>query len=180
MDIRLFKDYKKVVVREGKYIRFLKKGGWEYVERNNCTGIVIVLAMTDEGEVIFTEQYRPPVETNVIEFTAGLVNDRNPKKKESLVTAARRELLEEAGYTARKFVQITQGPVSGGLTSDRIYMLRAFGLKKVSQGGGDGTEFIKVHEVDLKKVPRWLRQQEKKGCLVDPKVYAGLYFLNAA
>ena len=170
------KRAKPQIVAEGKYLRFVKKAGWEYVQRNNCTGIVIIFAMSDDGKVVFTEQYRPPVNCRVIENAAGLVNDQS--KKESFSTAARRELLEETGYKAKKMVQIVHGPVSGGLTSDLVYIFLAKGLKKISNGGGDHTENIKVHEIPLKQVPQWLRQKEKEGCLVDPKVYAGLYFFS--
>ena len=170
------KKAKSRVVAEGRYIRFLKKDGWEYVQRSNCTGIVIIFALTDDGKVIFTEQYRPPVGRNVIENAAGLVNDKT--KKESLMTAARRELLEETGYAAKKWVKVAQGPVSSGLTSDMVHIFLARGLTKLGLGGGDHMEKITVHEVPLKKVLPWLKRKQKEGCLVDPKVYAGLYFFS--
>ena len=49
---------------------------------------------------------------------------------------------------------------------------------KKGPGGGDETESIIVHEVSLQEVDLWLYEMEKKGYLVDPKVYAGLYFLK--
>lgn len=165
-----------VILAEGEYLRFIRRGEWEYVKRTNCTGIVVVLALTPEKKVVLTEQYRPPVNKNVVEFPAGLVNDET--KRESLITAARRELLEEAGYKAKKMTFVARGPVSGGLTSDLIYIFCAKGLTKVGKGGGDFTESLIVHEVPFDKVIPWLRKKEKKGCLVDPKVYAGMYFLN--
>lgn len=170
------KKAKSTIVAEGQYIRFLKKDGWEYVQRCNCTGIVIIFAMTDDGKMIFTQQYRPPVAKNVIENAAGLVSDKT--KKESLVVAAKRELLEETGYKARQWIKVTEGPVSSGLTSDMVYIFLAKGLTKVGLGGGDHMEKITVHEVPFKKVPQWLRRKQRQGCLVDPKVYAGLYFFS--
>lgn len=168
----------RVVIQEGKYIRFWRQGTWEFVERSNCTAIVVILAMTKERKVILTEQYRIPVQSNVIEFPAGLVNDLGAKKKESILTAAKRELWEETGYRAKRMQKVLEGPVSGGFTVDKLTIVRALDIKKVGAGGGDETENIKVHEVPLDKVPQWLRKMEKAGCLVDPKVYAGLFFLN--
>ena len=176
--IRINTQAPKVSLIEGKFLRFIKKDRWEYVERTNCTGIVIVLALTKEGNLIFTEQYRPPVGKNVIEFPAGLVNDLDAPKKETLISAAKRELFEETGYKVEKLKKILCGPVSGGLTSDLVYVFKAIGLKKVGAGGGDHFESITVHEIPFKKVHRWLNQQQKAGKLVDPKVYAELYFLN--
>ena len=69
------RDKKKVIIAEGKFVRFVKCGHWEYFERNNCGGMVIILAMTKKQEVLFVEQYRPPVDNVVIEFPAGLVKD---------------------------------------------------------------------------------------------------------
>ena len=51
-------------------------------------------------------------------------------------------------------------------------------MVKKGAGGGDKTESIKVHEVPLKEADLWLYEMEKKGLLVDPKVYVGLYFLK--
>jgi len=166
------------IISEGRFIRFLIEDGWEYVERNNCSGIVVIVALTADNKVLFTEQYRLPVKARAIEFPAGLVNDGVSKAHESFKDAARRELLEETGYEAKEIKKLIRGPISSGLTSETITFLMAKKLKKVSAGGGDETESIKVHEVPLTSAEKWLKNMEKKGCVVDPKVYAGLYFLN--
>ena len=165
------------VVSEGKFVRLLIKGGWEYVERPNCTGAVIIVAMTRANTLLLTEQYRIPVGKPVIEFPAGLIGDEGAGQ-EDLAQAARRELLEETGYEAKRILPLTGGPTSAGLTSELVWLVRAVGLRKRSAGGGDTDERITVHEVPLGDVERWLRQQEQRGALVDPKVYAGLYLLR--
>lgn len=167
------------IIYEGKYLRFLKKGEWEYIQRAHLGGkIVIVVALTKENKVILVEQYRVPVKRKVIEFPAGLVSDHEHIKNESLASAAKRELLEETGYQAKKMVKLLEGPVSSGSSADKVTMFRAFDLKKVSQGGGDDMECIVVHEVALKQIDQWLTKMERKGYLIEPKVYAGLYFLK--
>ena len=170
------KKDKPVVLIEGKYLRLIKHGGWEFSQRSNCTGIVVVIAKTDDQKVILIKQYRLPVGKYCIEFPAGLVSDHG--KKEPMAVAAKRELLEETGYKASKMTKILVGPASPGSSSDCMTLFRAEGLVKFGQGGGDHTEDIEVCEVPLRRVDGWLRQMEKKGCLVDPKVYCGLYFLN--
>jgi ADP-ribose pyrophosphatase len=170
--------HKTVILKEGKFIRFCRQGSWEFVGRNNCSGIVIILVKTKDNKVLFTEQYRIPVKSSVIEFPAGLINDRQGYSRESIFTAAKRELLEETGYRAKRMEKVIDGPVSGGFSSDRITVVRAYDVVKESEGGGDETEAITVHAVDIKKVDQWLKQKSRQGCLVDPKVYAGLYFLK--
>ena len=169
---------KPVVLKEGRFLRLIQHGGWEYSERSNCTGIVVIIAMTDDKKVILTKQYRPPIKKYCIEFPAGLVNDRGHKKKESMKVAAQRELFEEVGYKAKTMTQVLVGPVSPGSSADCMTLFMARGLSKVSDGGGDHTEDIEVCEVPLKKIEGWLRTMERRGCLVDPKVYSGLYFLT--
>lgn len=166
------------VLKEGRYLRLLLKEGWEFVARKNCTGIVIIVALTDEREVVLVEQYRKPLGKNVIEFPAGLVNDRGAKRKESIATAAARELFEETGYRAKKITALVDGPSSAGSSGDTISIVRASGLRKVGLGGGDDSEEIEVFTVPLKQVNQWLENKRKAGILVDPKIYAGLYFLN--
>ena len=178
MKAKATKKAKKVTIGEGNFIRFVKKGDWEYAERNNCTGVVIIVAMTNQNRILFVEQYRTPVGKSVIEFPAGLMNDFQVKKRESLSVSAKRELLEETGYQAKKIVTLLKGPVSSGASSDIVVIVRALGLKKVGEGGGDHLESIIVHEVPFERVDQWLKKMERKGFLIEPKIYAGLYFLK--
>jgi ADP-ribose pyrophosphatase len=168
----------KQILRSGKFLHFVCKEGWEYFEHNSCTAIAIIVAMTDEQRVIFVEQYRAPVGKKVIEFPAGLVNDHGAKRRESILTAAKRELLEETGYEARKVVKLLEGPVSSGSSADIVTMVRAFGLRKIAKGGGDEMENITVHEIPLREADRWLSSMRRKGRLIEPKIYTGLYFLK--
>jgi len=159
-------------------MRLVRQGGWEYVQRSNCTGIVVITAMTDDRKMILLKQYRPPVKKFCIELVAGLVNDQGKKTKESMTAAAKRELWEEAGYQAKKMTRILTGPVSPGSSADCMTLFMAEGLTKTGDGGGDHTEDIEVFEIPLDQVTPWLRSMERRGHLVDPKVYCGLHFLE--
>lgn len=166
----------RTILGEGRFIRLVKEGQWEYAERNNCSAIVVIIGMTREGEVVLVEQYRPPVKRHVIEFPAGLVGDVH--STEELAEAAERELLEETGYRAASMRVVHIGPISGGFSSDLITMLVAEHLEKVGPGEGDGTEDIATWLIPLSDVDAWLSRKQDEGCLVDPKVYAGIYFLQ--
>ena len=163
---------------EGAYIRIIKDGRWEYVQRNNCTGIVVILPLTLNNEAVFIEQYRIPVGKKVIEFPAGLVGDTGDKD-EPLAIAAARELEEETGYRAAELIHLVSGCASAGLSSEILTFYKATGLEKVAAGGGDDTESIIVHNVPLQSANQWLEAKSReKDIMIDLKVYAGLYWLK--
>src|SRR5699024_5375128 len=125
-------------------------------------------------------QPRLPVDTAVIELPAGLVGDIEGEEDESLVTAAARELEEETGYRAAELREVMAGPPSAGLANENAVFYLARGLTKVGAGGGDDSEQITPHVVSLAKIRGWLAAREAEGLLIDPKVYAGLYFAEHA
>lgn len=168
----------KEVLHQGAYRRFVKTSGWEYMERIRSSEVVVLIPVTEDRKVIFVEQFRVPVQRNMIEFPAGLVNDLDSNQHESLEETARRELIEETGYEAATLKKITRVPANSALATDMLTVYFASGLRKVGAGGGDETENITVHEVPLSEVDQWLRQQEARHIYIDPKVYAGLYYLE--
>ena len=164
------------VVHDGKHIQLVRQNGWEFARRKGISGIVGVVAVTDDHRLVLVEQYRPPVRARVIELPAGLAGDGEGHRNEDLADAARRELLEETGYEADRMQRVAAGAASAGMTDEVITLFRATGLSKVGEGAGDETEDITVHEVPLGGVIDWLAAREREGLLIDLKVYGGLYF----
>src|SRR5688572_11777292 len=161
---------------DGKHIALVRRGTWEYAARKNVSGIVGVVAVTDDRRLVLVEQDRPPVNRRVIELPAGLAGDDARHRGEDLAAAARRELLEETGYAARAMRRLAAGAASAGMTDEVITLFLATGLTKTGPGGGDGSEDITVQEVPLDGILDWLAAREAEGRLIDLKVYAGLYF----
>lgn len=164
----------------GRFLALLREGRWEYAHRVNATGAAIILAVTDQGRILLVEQYRIPCHARTIELPAGIIGDEPQEGNESRAEAARRELLEETGYLAEVIEPLTTGPASSGLTSEVVTLFRASRLRKTGTGGGVAHEEITVHEVPLSDAHDWLAAKAKTGVLVDPKIYAGLYFLIRA
>jgi len=165
------------VLFTGKFLSIIKEGRWEYAERVNATGAAIIVAVTPGQKLLLVEQYRIPVHTRTIEMPAGIIGDEAEHSQESKAEAARRELREETGYDAGRMEILTTGPASSGLTSEVVTLFRASALRKVSAGGGVAHEEIIVHEVPLNEVHGWLNTKVQAGFMIEPKVYAGLYFL---
>lgn len=161
---------------EGRFLRTVAQDGWEWVERTNASGAVVIVAVTEGRELVLVEQYRIPLAARVIELPAGLVGDQSGQPHEDLAEAARRELLEETGYEAATLEYLTEGPSSAGLASEVFALYLARNARKIGLGGGDSSESIQVHTVPLDSAPQWLESRRKQGIMLDPKIYAGLYF----
>jgi ADP-ribose pyrophosphatase len=161
---------------EGKYLRLVRRGPWEYAERTNAGHAVIVIAVTPERKLLFVEQFRVPMDAPTIEMPAGLVGDT--QADDTLEAAARRELLEETGWLADEVKVLMVGPTSSGMSNELIAFVRARGLTRVHAGGGDDSEDITVHEVPVDDAPRWLAAKMAEGYAMDPKLWAGLWLLD--
>ncbi len=164
-----------VVLGEGKYFTFLRKGTWEFVKPKNFTGVVLIVPITDDGKVVLIEQYRVPMGCNVIEIPAGLIGDQAHLLDEDHAVGANRELHEETGYEATHMELLTNGAPSPGSNTVILSIYKATGLKKTGPGGGDETENITIHEVPIPEVRTWLKQREAMGNAIDLKVYSGLF-----
>lgn len=162
----------------GKWLRLKRRGRWEYAERTNPGGGVMIIAVTPADRVLFVEQYRPAIECMTIEMPAGLVGDIAGSAHESAIDAAHRELVEETGYRAGRIEFLMEGPTSAGMSNEILAFVRAYDLVRVDAGGGDASEEIVVHEVPRADAARWLVDKIHAGYSIDPKMFAGLYMLE--
>lgn len=160
----------------GSYLRMCRRTGWEYAERTNASAAVIIVAVTPESKLVLVEQFRIPVNQTSIEMPAGLVGDLNDD--ESIEAAAVRELEEETGWRAARIEYLMTGPSSSGMSNEQVAFVRAHELARVGPGGGDASEDIIVHEIPVAAAAKWLDTRRREGYSIDPKLYAGLYFIE--
>lgn len=162
---------------------------WEAVRRvmkNNKTNIdsfddiVVVVPITDEGEIVFISQFRATVgavlagseelidesEIQIIEFPAGVVDEEGLTKKDTAML----ELAEEAGFGARRLQIINEGPISAGMSFEYVTEYLALDLYPVPKKDGDEERGITVYRVPLKGALEWLEQKEKGGFVIDSRV----------
>ena len=163
----------------GRWLRLRRRGRWEFAERTNPGGGVIIIAVTPENRILFVEQWREAVRSKTIEMPAGLVGDLGDAS-ESATAAAARELTEETGYRAARVELLMAGPSSAGMSNEMIAFVRAHELSREHAGGGDPTVDIIVHEIARADAAAWLLQKSREGYSIDPKLFAGLYFLDHA
>jgi len=164
------------ILGAGKYVRLIQEGRWEYAERALACGAVAIAAVTDDRELVLVEQHRVPMGGPTIELPAGLVGDIAGESTDDWGLVARRELLEETGFRARKMKRMGFGPMSAGFSSETVALYLASGLKRIHAGGGVEHESIQVHLAPLDRIESWLKRKERAGLHIDQKIFAGLYF----
>ena len=157
----------------GDYVRVLTRGKWEYASRANNIGAVVIVAAY-EGKVILVDQPRVPPDCRCIELPAGLVGDTDPNA--TVEGTAIKELEEETGFTAERVERLGEFYSSPGMLSEAFTLVRAHGVRKIGEGGGDENEDINVHLVPRSEIPNFIEQKRAEGFGVDVKL---LLFLNS-
>jgi ADP-ribose pyrophosphatase len=157
---------------EGKYVRAVKRGKWEYAGRVGDVRAVVILAEID-GNVILVDQPRVAVGSRCVELPAGLVGDEDPNA--TVEGTAVKELEEETGYTAERVERLGDFYASPGMLSESFTLVRAHGVSKIGDGGGNDDEDINVHLVARGDIPAFIEQMRTEGFAIDVKL---LIFLN--
>lgn len=126
-----------------------RKGIYGVVERPPTN---FVLAITSRKTVLFIKEYRYPVQKNILQLPSGTT-----EKGMTDLAAAKRELLEETGYAAKKWKKIGRFYIAPGHESIYANVFLATDLEKSSDKiGCDNETIIKVEEVSLKKIPEFI------------------------
>ncbi|WP_181439618.1 NUDIX domain-containing protein [Curtobacterium sp. MCBD17_032] len=118
----------------------------EYVDH---TGAVAVYAEDDEGRVLVIQQYRHPVQLRDWELPAGLLDQEG----EDHLTAAKRELAEEADIQADEWQHLVRYNTSSGGSNEFIEVYRATGVRATESAFEREAE-----EADI--VVRWVPRAE--------------------
>ena len=111
-----------VNVRED--IAELQNGNRAYREVVEHPGGVGIVAITDESKVLLVRQYRYPMEEELLEIPAGKLDEG-----EDPFVCAVRELSEETGYTAGKYVDFGAIYPSAGFCRETLYLYLALDLQ---------------------------------------------------
>ena len=134
----------------------------EFVEHPGATAIV---ALLNESRVLLLKQYRHALKDYIWEIPAGTLDPQ-----ESVTDCAKRELIEETGYSAvqwQKLGEITPVP---GYSDERIHIFLARTLQPARQHL-DKDEIIDVHKVEFSRALEMIRQGE----IQDAKSIAGIF-----
>lgn len=126
---------------------------------------VAIMAVNDKKEILLIKQYRNAVKKHLLEIPAGTID----RDSETPLLCAKRELAEETGFDAAKFIQLFEGYLLPGYCNEYMYFFLAQELFPAPLPP-DEDEFI---EVLPKKLPD-AREMVANGTIIDAKTALGI------
>ena len=141
------------------------RGVREYIRH---PGAVAILPLFDDGRVLLERQYRYPHGREFIELPAGKLEPGEPH-----LETARRELLEETGYTAEEWTRLAVIHTTIAYTDEAIELFVARNLKQSTPKLDDG-EFIELLVVSFDEALAMVRDSR----ITDSKSVAGLLWYD--
>ena len=158
-------------VIELKLEKVVEPGGIETTREVVChPGSVVVVPHLPDGRIILVRQYRHAVRETLWELVAG-----GMEEGETVRQAARRELLEEAGYYARALKPLLEFYPSPGILSEEMHLVEARDLTP-SKGQPDADERIGIGFFTINQVIKMIQRNEIR----DAKTLVGILFLFGA
>lgn len=137
----------------------------EYVRH---PGAVVVIAQLEDGHLVLERQFRYPVQSVMIEFPAGKLD-----AGEDPLACAKRELLEETGYTARHWAR---AGVMHPVISYSTEFIDIWFARDLTAGDRqlDAGEFLDVFTASPAELMQWCRD----GRVTDAKTLTGALWLQ--
>ena len=134
----------------------------EFVEHPGATAII---PMLNESRIILLKQYRHALRKYIWEIPAGTIDPQ-----ESVINCAKRELIEETGYSAEQWHKLGEITPVPGYSDERIHIYLATDLLPAGQNL-DRDEIINVHEIEFNEA----MEMVNAGKIQDAKSIAGLF-----
>ena len=134
----------------------------EFVEHPGATAIIPIL---NKSRILLLKQYRHTLREYIWEIPAGTLDPQ-----ETALTCAKRELIEETGFSADQWQRLAEITPVPGYSDERIHIFLASDLKPAEQNL-DQDEIINVHEFEFKEAIEMI----KAGQIQDAKSITGLF-----
>ncbi len=128
-------------------------------------GAAAMVPMSDDDNVILIKQYRHALRDFIWEIPAGTL-DHN----ETPLECAKRELIEETGFSASTWEKLGEITPVPGYSNERIHMFCASDLVPAQQDL-DKDEVLDVHEIPLDKAVEMIHE----GAIQDSKTISGIF-----
>ncbi len=149
---------------------------WEGLHRKHQAAAVIIVAqLKPSGRYILIRQFRPPADSYILEFPAGLVDPG-----EAFETTATRELLEETGYVGTVEKLSPRLFSSPGILSETVSFVHLSVDENMLENRqpiaeNEPGEFITVFLKYPDEISEFFNEEMKKNVMFDVKLYT--YFM---
>lgn len=127
---------------------------------------VNVLAITKERKALMIHQYRFGISQYILELPGGLVDDG-----EFHLTAAKRELMEETGYSAEQWIYLGRVASNPVFMDSYVHHYLAIDAEKTAETSHEPAEDITIAELPIEEVS----QKLKAGDFLHPHTLSGVY-----
>ncbi|WP_413113555.1 NUDIX hydrolase [Thaumasiovibrio sp. DFM-14] len=131
-------------------------------------GASVIMAQTKQGQFVLIRQFRPSLKRWIIELPAG-----TREGNESPLTCAKRELIEETGYSAQHWQHLGQIHPAPGFCDEALEIYLATTLSQTDTNFDDD-ELIEVLTLDLTTITAWI----KAGKITDAKTICAFMLLG--
>lgn len=128
-------------------------------------GSVVILPVTDRGDVILISNHRHSIGATLWELAAGTLEPPEPIEE-----CAARELEEETGYVADQLDHLGSFYAAPGISTERMHAFLATGLRQTAQNL-QPDEHIEVRAVSVSTLTEMIRAGE----IEDAKSIASVY-----
>jgi ADP-ribose pyrophosphatase len=132
-------------------------------------GAVMIIPLLDSAHVLLERQFRYPLGRSIVEFPAGKID-----AGESPFECAKRELLEETGYVARRWSHLGGLHNAIAYSDEKIEFYLAEDLERSGDARLDQGETLEVFEAPWRQLLEWVRD----GSVTDVKTMIGAFWLE--
>lgn len=137
---------------------------YTYSRRN----YVIIVPSDEEGNYLLVRQFRQGIRKVTIEFPAGGIERKDGKEyggeddlnTEDALAAAKRELLEETGYTSDEFTHLLTIPANATIADNYAHLYMAKNCRKVAGQSLDEMEFLNVEKYTAEEIEDMIAKGE--------------------
>lgn len=168
----------KLISKETVYENYLKieketlelPGGesYPYFVLELAPAAVMNLCFTPEGKLVVNREYRHPTKQVLISLPGGFID-----KSEPPIEAAKRELAEETGFTAKDFKILGESFPFPGISNQKTIFVYSCEGKKKEEPTLETAEILQTTTASIEEIWDWVRQ----GRPLDGILLTGLQFL---
>lgn len=145
----------------------------EYTTWGTATNNAAIIALTEDSKVVIAQQFRPGPERILYELPGGGV-----EQGEDPAEAARRELLEETGYTSEQPIEFIGTGCRDAYTNETNYYYLITGCRKVSDQSLDENEHVTITEITITEMIKNAKTAQMSDGIAVLMAYERLKALN--